>query len=89
MKDKEIEKAKTCGILFPSRHNDFKDESGCLKGIAHNDAHIYLAKDGKYYEWEDDYSCKCGCWDDDDDDVCMVYNVVDKSSILNIKEEIK
>ena len=67
---------ETCGALF-TKH-DFTDVSGCLKKYAHNDAHICKTDKGEYMEWEDDYDCKCGCWDDyeNDPEVCMVYSVV-------------
>ena len=68
---------EACNILFPA--DDFEDVSGCLKKYAHNDVHICITKKGEYMEWEDDYSCKCGCWDEweaGDSRVCMVYRVV-------------
>ena len=67
-----------CGILFHRR--DFKDESGCLKPKGHNDFHVCKTDKGTLMGWEDDYSCKCGCWDDyekGDSEVCMVYWEVD------------
>jgi hypothetical protein len=66
-----------CSCLFT--YNDFRDISGCLKPHAHNDAHVCENDKGEYIEWEDDYSCKCGCWDDyeaGDSRVCIVYSVV-------------
>jgi hypothetical protein len=71
-----------CHINFPA--NDFNDVSGCLKKYAHNDAHICLTNKGEYMEWEDDYECKCGCWDEweaGDSRVCMVYRVVGNTTL--------
>lgn len=69
-----------CGVIF-HRPNDIDDISGCLKPFAHNDAHICKSSDGKYYEWEDDYECKCGCWDECEgsngmEKPCAVYSEV-------------
>lgn len=67
-----------CSILFPA--DDFTDVSGCLKKSAHNNAHICKTNKGEYMEWEDDYDCKCGCWDEWEEfgggTVCMTYGVV-------------
>jgi len=53
------------------------DSTGCLKQDAHNDSHISITTDNRIIEWEDDYSCKCGCWDEysaGSDEVCRVYS---------------
>lgn len=66
---------KSCGILFLREHSHV-DNHGCLKPHAHNDSHIFLDHAGRFIEWEDDYACKCGCWDDydkGDPNVCGVY----------------
>lgn len=70
-----------CGILFT--RSDFKDESGCLKPSAHNDNHICRTTDGRLISWEDDYTCNCGCWKDEDDleNVCKVYREVDQQTL--------
>lgn len=63
-----------CGTLFP--REDFKDDTGCLKERAHNDAHVCKTPYGKLIKWEEDYECDCGCWDDLEDDgdtPCIVY----------------
>jgi hypothetical protein len=66
-----------CGVLFHiDRKRDFEDVSGCLKPQGHNDAHICQTSSGKFMEWEDDYSCECGCWDDDDGKPCATYREV-------------
>jgi hypothetical protein len=76
-----------CYILHPNR-NDVDDDSGCLKKSGHNDSHICKTKNGEYVEWEDDYTCKCGCWDDLDDSPCGVYSVISKKEALEkIKEK--
>lgn len=69
-----MSKDSLCGILYT--RNDFKDPDGCLKPHAHNDHHICRTSDGNLIAWEDDYGCKCGCWDQyekGDCEVCMVY----------------
>jgi len=68
-----------CYTLFPRR--EVKDEHGCLKDEGHNDAHVCRNSDGKLIEWEEDYECDCGCWDeweDDGDAPCIIYSEVDK-----------
>jgi hypothetical protein len=61
-----------CHILFTG--DIFTDDpDGCLKPSAHNDHHVFRAADGRLMAWEDDYGCKCGCWDDWEEyggDVC-------------------
>lgn len=66
---------KTCGIISHLDDQAICDKDGCLKPDAHNDAHVFKNADGIYVEWEDDYGCKCGCWEDEDDllNVCKVY----------------
>lgn len=64
-----------CSTLFPRK--DFNDSSGCLKEEAHNDFHVCKTDTGKLIAWEDDYKCDCGCWDDDDGEVCIIYWEVD------------
>lgn len=76
--DKKI----VCGSIFT--RTDFEDISGCLKPNGHNDYHVCKTKDGDFVAWEDDYNCKCGCWDDyeNDEEVCMVYwKVIDFKKI--------
>ena len=56
-----------------------KDENGRLKPECHNDAHVFRDQNGKLIKWEDDYSCKCGCWDDYDEhdsQACVVFQEV-------------
>ncbi len=67
-----------CGTLFPMSDFDVSDCSGCLKASGHNDAHIFRHKNGSYVQWEDDYSCKCGCWDHEEDlvHVCKTYRIL-------------
>ncbi len=75
----ETEKINVCSTHF--HKNDFKDVSGCLKPNGHNDFHVCRTDNGTLMAWEDDYECKCGCWDDyeeGDDEVCMVYWNVEK-----------
>jgi hypothetical protein len=62
-----------CNILCPIV--ELIDKNGCIKKEAHNDSHIFVSPDGSHIEWEDDYSCKCGCWDDESDlkNVCKIY----------------
>ena len=71
---------QVCGTFFPMSKFDINDGSGCLKKEGHNDAHICREKNGNYTEWEDDYECDCGCWDDEDDliHVCKIYNTLIK-----------
>lgn len=69
--------SKACGILYPG--DEFKDHDGCIKPHAHNNAHVFNLPDGRQVEWEDDYSCKCGCWDeweDSGEQVCLVYRII-------------
>lgn len=68
---------ETCGII--SDIVWIGDKTGCIKPEGHNDEHICLGSDGKYYCWEDDYNCTCGCWDEWEESsgmegVCKVYN---------------
>ncbi len=71
-----INDSNRCHTLFP-RKDDVNDETGCLKENAHNDSHICQTRNGRLIEWEDDYSCKCGCWDEDDyGSACIIYNDV-------------
>lgn len=68
-----------CGIIFP--RNDISDVTGCLKLEAHNDAHVCQSSDGNYYEWEDDYNCTCGCWDEFEktdglEKPCVIYSKI-------------
>ncbi len=83
---KSKEEADRCSVLF--RRRDFKDVSGCLKPYAHNDFHVCKTDKGIFMAWEDDYNCKCGCWDeyeDGDNEVCMLYwQVDDRYSLTNI-----
>lgn len=70
----------TCGILFQRNSPvEPKDEHGCILEDAHNSAHVFKDDQGRLIEWEDDYSCTCGCWDDAEGGVCMVYRVIKKS----------
>lgn len=71
-----LENKDTCGIIFSG--DEFKDVSGCLKPNAHNNAHVCRIESGELMEWEDDYECKCGCWDDyeNDQEVCIIYGIV-------------
>ena len=62
-----------CGILFDGGYH--KDEEGCIKPHAHNDAHVFKDQKGNYIQWEDDYDCNCGCWDDADP--CLKYSKID------------
>lgn len=64
-----------CNIIF-TRTMDFHDVSGCLKPAGHNDAHLCMSASGEKVEWEDDYECTCGCWNEDPFDPCAVYSVV-------------
>lgn len=67
-----------CSVLYP--HSEFNDSHGCIKPYAHNDAHIFLTDDGRKIQWEDDYKCDCGCWNDFDEgdgDVCIIYSEID------------
>ena len=78
-----------CTILFPS--DDFDDVSGCLKEECHNDSHVCKDKYGILYEWEDDYGCQCGCWDEWErsngmSHPCMIYSkITDKYEINKYK----
>lgn len=57
-----------------------KDKQGCIKPSGHNDAHIFKDQNGDYIEWEDDYSCNCGCWDKFEEfggQPCGVYKKLD------------
>lgn len=78
---------EVCGTLFT--RSDFKDASGCLKPYAHNNAHICQTESGKYVEWEDDYSCTCGCWDDDLNNVCKVYHTLSETEFNNYQSSLK
>lgn len=63
-----------CGILFQG--HEFTDTNGCIKPDAHNDFHVCLTDEGKNMAWQDDYDCKCGCWENYDnapDEVCKIY----------------
>jgi hypothetical protein len=74
-----------CGILFPYLH-DVKDANGCIKPHAHNDAHVFKTEDGEYCEWQDDYTCTCGCWDEWEqygEPVCCVYTILSTNPINN------
>jgi hypothetical protein len=68
----------TCTILFPRHEPGISDTGGCLRQYAHFGPHVFRNANGKLIAWEDDYSCKCGCWDEEDyADVCGVYREVD------------
>lgn len=75
-----------CHTLHP-RQNDVDDSSGCLKKSGHNDPHICITKEGDYVEWQDDYNCGCGCWDDAWGDPCGIYSIINKEeALVKIKE---
>jgi hypothetical protein len=63
-----------CDILMPQWCSiGYKDETGCIKPHAHNDSHIFIDKNGYYIEWEDDYNCTCGCWEEyDSSNTCKI-----------------
>lgn len=67
----------SCGIHFNGGVGYPIDDNGCIKKMGHNDAHVFIDKEGNTIEWQDDYKCKCGCWDDEDNllDVCKIYTV--------------
>lgn len=74
------ENKNNCGILAGNLVWQYKDINGCLKPESHNDAHVFKTQDGKLIKWEDDYSCKCGCWDDYDEhdsEACVVFQEVE------------
>lgn len=65
-----------CNIIFD--RSDFKDISGCLKENGHIGPHLCRNELNELVEWEFDYSCTCGCWDDDDDynGGCILYKII-------------
>lgn len=71
IKDEVAKEDNLCGITFP--RNDFKDVTGCLKPLGHNDSHICKTESGQTVEWESDYKCDCGCWDEGGIS-CVVYS---------------
>lgn len=66
---------KKCNILFLGHGGGEPiDKNGCLRKDNHFDHHIFKDEYGKLVAWEDDYTCKCGCWDDGDyGSVCKTY----------------
>lgn len=75
-----------CGTIF-TRINDFEDHSGCLKPSGHYGAHVCRTKQGGLMQWEDDYECTCGCWDDEDDfeNCCKTYSPITEQEFKNQK----
>lgn len=43
-----------------------------------------MLKDGRFLEWEDDYDCTCGCWNDENDliNVCKNYSFLTKAQAI-------
>lgn len=65
-----------CMILFERRSGgEPYDEHGCIKPAGHNDAHMFIMADGQECTWQDDYSCTCGCWEEDDGRPCVIYHI--------------
>jgi len=76
-----------CRILVPFEDGLWttRDVNGCIKPEGHNSAHISLLEDGRYIQWEDDYSCNCGCWDEGDfDNVCRVARFLTEEEVNEI-----
>lgn len=70
------DRVKTCDALFCgySPGTDPSDKTGCVKPDGHSGTHKFKSEDGKWYEWEYDLDCECGCMDSDDfSEVCIVY----------------
>lgn len=69
-----------CNVVFC--RDDFADTTGCLRPAGHLDAHICRTSGGGLVAWENDESCDCGCWQDDDGNVCIVYWPVSEAALL-------
>jgi hypothetical protein len=70
----------TCGIIFIG-DSLTHDNNGCLRQKNNHKVHIFKDKrNGKLIAWEEDFECKCGCWDKydkGDPDVCCLYWDID------------
>jgi len=72
----------TCGIYFWD-YDYFKDTTGCLKEYGHEGGHLFKDNMGRLIEWEDDFTCNCGCLEDDDDliNICKIYKEIKDENI--------
>jgi hypothetical protein len=61
-----------CCILFP-RRVDVNDQTGCLKDIGHEGAHLCENEYGEQFEWEWDEECNCEDCQEGGMDQCIVY----------------
>ena len=69
-----------CGILFTHSFTT-KDTTGCVRdGLDNHDKHLFKDEQGRWVEWEFDYSCDCGCWDEVEHDHtagCIIYSYLE------------
>lgn len=74
----EVEEEK-CDILYPRNDFDVIDKDGCIMKDGHDGAHIFKHGNGELWSWEYDEDCKCGCWDnieEDHDAGCILYGKI-------------
>lgn len=74
-----------CYILVPFKDSIWttRDSEGCVLKSNHDGAHVSILDDGRIIQWEDDYSCNCGCWDCEHElhDVCKVYSFLTQEEL--------
>ena len=73
-----------CGIIVARRTNILGDRMDgylpeCILKQAHNGPHVFKTPEGKFYQWEDDYTCNC-CTSDEDHR-CYVYSEIQEKDI--------
>ena len=73
-----------CGIIVPRQQDiigsreDYTPE--CIRARCHSGPHVFLTPEGKYFSWEDDWTCDC-CTPEEDDR-CYVYQEITEDDYL-------